>query len=138
MLRSDLFEHKKETILDNWIPKVIRGGDDRFFTISNYTIDSQKFAVISLVPGGAGGEIFLEIHDPKFFLMSDKDLTIPKIRRKLYVAAGHEYWFNVAAEYLHLLDRPAQRCEDNPDYSFTQCLEVRLCLSQGFRCISTP
>ena len=57
-------------------------------------------------------------------MMSDKDLTIPKIRRKLEVGEGHEYWFNVAAEYLHLLDRPGQRCEDNVDYSFTQCVEV--------------
>ena len=78
-----------------------------------------------VVVGGAGGEIFLEIHDPKFFLMSDKDLTIPKIRRKLHVAAGHEYWFNVAAEYLQLLDRPGQRCEQSSQYSFTRCVEVR-------------
>ena len=91
------------------------------FTISNYTIDSQKFAVISLVPGG---EIFIEIHDPKFYMISDKDLTIPKIRRKLEVSAGHEYWFNLGAEYLHLLDRPGQRCEDSGGYDFTQCVEV--------------
>ena len=91
------------------------------FTISNYTIDSQKFSVISLVPGE---EIFVEIHDGKFFMMTDKDLTIPKIRRKLDVGVGHEYWFNVAAEYVHLLDRPEQRCEDSWDYSFTQCVEV--------------
>ena len=57
-------------------------------------------------------------------MMSDKDLTIPKIRRKLEVGVGREYWFNVAAEYVHLLDRPGQRCEDNTDYSFTQCVEV--------------
>ena len=97
------------------------------FTISNYTIDSQNFTIISLVPGRM--EIYLELHDPKFFLLSDKDLTIPKIRRKLDVGVGHEYWFNVAAEYLHLLDRPGQRCEDNTDYSFTQCVEVRHHLS---------
>ena len=92
------------------------------FTASNYTIDNQKFSVITLVPGD---EIFLEIHDPKFYMFSDKDLTIPKVRRTLDVGAGHEYWFNVAAEYLHLLDRPGQRCEDNRDYSFTECVEVK-------------
>ena len=92
------------------------------FTISNYTIEYEKYTIISFYPGV---EIFVEIHDPKFFIYTDKDLTIPKIRRYLDLSPGHEYWLNVYAEYHELLDRPGQRCEDSGDYSLTRCVEVR-------------
>ena len=91
------------------------------FTISNYTIECEKYTIISFYPGV---EIFVEIHDPKFFIYTDKDLTIPKIRRYLDLSPGHEYWLNVDAEYHELLDMPGQRCEDSGDYSLTRCVEV--------------
>ena len=91
------------------------------FTISNYTIDKENYTVIFFSPGV---DIFLDIHDPKFYIYTEKDLTIPRVRRFLPMAGGKEYWLNVDAEYLQLVDRPGQRCEDCGDYSLTRCVEV--------------
>ena len=95
------------------------------FTISNYSFDSEKYTVITFYPGL---ELFVEIHDPRFFIYTDKDLTIPKVRRFLELPAGQttEYWLNVDAEYQELLDRPGQRCQEGPEYSFTGCVEESL------------
>ena len=93
------------------------------FTISNYTIDKENYTVIFFSPGV---DIFLDIHDPRFYIYTEKDLTIPRVRRFLSLAGGQEYWLNVDAEYLHLVDRPGQRCEEEEQYSFTDCVEDSL------------
>ena len=89
------------------------------YTATNYSIDYQKFLDIAFTPGRT---IAVDIYDPKFFLPSDKVLTIPGLRS--YLKPGLEYWANTVAVLYSLLDRPGHRCQGDRQYSFTQCIEV--------------
>ena len=66
--------------------------------------------------------IVMEFIDPKFYLISYKYLTMPKLM--FTVQPGKKYYLEIVSERFHLLNRPTKPCISSEEYSFTKCVEV--------------
>ena len=66
--------------------------------------------------------IVMEFFDPKFYLLSYKYLTMPKLM--FFVEPGKISYLEIVSERFHLLNRPSKPCISSEEYSFTKCVEV--------------
>lgn len=70
------------------------------------------------------GRVWVELYDPKFIVMTEKYLTIPRLL--IMLKKNTETWVYIQVEKIHNLRKSDEDCIESPDYSFTSCIEVKL------------
>ena len=88
------------------------------YILEKYHLELKEWLVLKFL----NESIILEFFDPKFYLLSYKYLTMPKLM--FTVKPGYHYYLEIVSERFHLLNRPSKPCISSEDYSFTKCVEV--------------
>ena len=88
------------------------------YILENYHLEPTEWMDLKFL----NESIVMEFIDPKFYILSYKFLTMPKLM--FSVQPGKISYLEIVSEQFHLLNRPSKPCISSEEYSFTKCVEV--------------
>ena len=107
--------------------------DEHLWRGKRYMLEKYHLEPTEWLDLGFSNEtIVMEFIDPKFYLLSYKYLTMPKLM--FSVEPGKKYYLEIVSEHFHLLNRPLKPCVSSEEYSFTKCVEVINMICPVFSC----
>ena len=87
-------------------------------------MNSNSYYTLKLPDDGFTIEI--DIYDPKIYLPTEKVMTIPRLL--LLLKPNKTSLVNLKVDEIEILKKPNQNCIPDTNYSFTDCLQVRILL----------
>ena len=76
---------------------------------------------------------YIFVHDPDYFIINSNPVSLPLNKKKVFPNTSSPHYHHLALTQHHQLNVARDPCEEDPDYSFLDCIKASLSLQVGHR-----